>query len=58
MCKSGSINKQINKSKLNSYMKNKTIEITVILHTGKKSHTVYGNDLTGEYLRINADYRS
>ena len=58
VCKSGSINKQINKSKLNSYMKNKTIEITVILHTGKKSHTVYGNDLTGEYLRINADYRS
>ena len=58
MCKSGSIYKQINKSKLNSYMKNKTIEITVILDTGKKSHTVYGNDLTREYIRINADYRS
>ena len=39
-------------------MKNKTIEISVILQTGKKSHTVYGNDLTNEYIRINADYRS
>ena len=39
-------------------MKNSIIEINVKLNLGKFSHTVYGNDLTMEYLRINADYRS
>ena len=58
LCKNGSIYKNINYNKVNKYMKNKTIEISVILQTGKKSHTVYGNDLTNEYIRINADYRS
>ena len=58
LCKNGSIYKNINYNKINKYMKNKTIEISVILQTGKKSHTVYGNDLTNEYIRINADYRS
>ena len=39
-------------------MKNKTIEISVILNSGFVNHTVYGNDLSHEYIRINADYRS
>jgi len=39
-------------------MKNKTIEINVKLNSGKFYFTVYGNDLTHEYLKINADYRS
>ena len=39
-------------------MKNKTIEINVKLNLGKYFHTVHGNDLTFEYLNINADYRS
>ena len=39
-------------------MKNKIIEIVVDLQIGNKSHTVYGNDLKYEYIRINADYRS
>ena len=30
----------------------------VKLNLGKFYHTVYGNDLTFEYLKINADYRS
>ena len=41
-----------------NYMKNKIIEINVILNLGKYFHTVHGNDLTFEYLKINADYRS
>ena len=39
-------------------MKNKTIDVNVKLNLGKFSHTVYGNDLTLEYLKINANYRS
>ena len=58
VCENGSISKKINIRKLNNYMKNKTIEINVILNLGKYFHTVYGNDLTFEYLKINADYRS
>ncbi len=58
VCQNGSVFKKINLSNLNKYMKNKTIEISVILQNGKANHTVYGNDLTHEYIRINADYRS
>ena len=39
-------------------MKNKTIAINGKLNSGKFFHNVYGNDLTHEYLKINADYRS
>ena len=54
----GSISKKINLTKLNTYMKRKTIEISIYLESGNKNYTVYGNDLTYEYIRINADYRS
>ena len=58
VCFNGSINNKINITKLNKYMKNKIIEINVWFKNGKKNHTVYGNDLTNEYIKINADYRS
>ena len=58
VCENGSISKKINIRKLNQYMKNSTIDINVKLNIGKFNHTVYGNDLTFEYLKINADYRS
>ncbi len=58
VCENGSISKKINIRKLNHYMKNKIIDINVKLNLGKCQHTVYGNDLTLEYLKINADYRS
>ncbi len=58
VCENGSISKKINIRKLDNYMKNKIIEINVNLNLGKFYHTVYGNDLTIEYLKINADYRS
>ena len=58
VCENGLISKKINIRKLDYYMKNKTIEINVKLNLGKFYHTVYGNDLTLEYLKINADYRS
>ena len=58
VCQQGSGYKKINLKKIDNYMKNKIIEITVSLDNGKINHTIYGNDLTYEYIRINADYRS
>ena len=58
VCENGSISKRINIKKLKKYMKNSTIDINVNLKLGKFYHTVYGNDLTYEYLKINANYRS
>ncbi len=58
VCKNGKIYKNINYNKLNNYMKKNVIVINVNLNLGNFSKTVFGNDLTYEYLRINADYRS
>ncbi len=58
VCKNGSINKKLNTKKINKYMKNKIIEINVYINKGKFNHTVYGNDLTYKYIKINAEYRS
>ena len=49
---------KINFKKLDSYRLNKHIKITVNLGLGKFERTVYSSDLTHEYIRINADYRS
>ena len=58
LARKGEINKGINLSKVDKYMKNKVIEIEVDLNIGKASSVIYGNDLNNEYIRINADYRS
>ncbi len=58
VCEKGARYPDIKISKINDYMKNKIIEITVILQNGNVNHTFFGNDLTYEYIRINADYRS
>ena len=58
VCKDGSINKNIKFNKLNNYMKNKIININVNINNGKQSYLAYGNDLTHQYISINADYRS
>ena len=49
---------KINLKKLDKYMLNKHIKIKVDLGLGKFQRTVYSSDLTHEYIRINADYRS
>ena len=58
VCKNGQISRKINTKQLNRYMKQKVIKINVDLGLGKFSKTVFGNDLTYEYLQINADYRT
>ena len=54
----GQINPKIDHKKLDLYMKRKKIEVNVDLGIGKYKRTVYASDLTHEYIRINADYRS
>ena len=49
---------KINLEKLDTYMSKKHIKIIVDLGLGKFQRTVYSSDLTHEYIRINADYRS
>ena len=45
-------------SEVASYMKNQTIDISVILNMGSKNFTAYTMDFTKNYIEINADYRS
>ena len=54
----GQMFNKINIKKLDIYMKNKVIEINLDLGIGYFDRTVYASDLTYEYVRINADYRS
>ncbi len=58
VCQNGSISKNFDTININKYMKRDIIEINVYLNIGYQNHTVYGNDLNYEYIRINADYRS
>ena len=54
----GRIYSQYNESEAANYMKSSDIKITVDVGSGKKNFTVYTMDLTNEYIKINADYRS
>ena len=41
-----------------TYMKNENIDLDIEISTGVKNFTAYTMDLTNEYIKINADYRS
>lgn len=41
-----------------AYLENDTVSITVDLHLGSATATTYGCDLTYDYVKINASYRS
>ena len=43
---------------LSKYLKNKEISISIDIGMGNHKWTVYTCDLTEQYIRINADYRS
>ena len=43
---------------LTEYLKNKEINISIDVNMGNHEWTVYTCDLTEQYIRINADYRS
>ena len=50
--------KSYNEKKLSRYLKNKEIEININLNSGKSLATVWTNDLSYEYIKINAEYRT
>tara|TARA_B100000575_G_scaffold168737_1_gene135024 strand:- start:12777 stop:14042 length:1266 start_codon:yes stop_codon:yes gene_type:complete len=58
VCKDGKIYKDISTKKIDRYIKKQVIEISVDVNNGNFDHTVFGNDLTHEYIRINAEYRT
>jgi glutamate N-acetyltransferase/amino-acid N-acetyltransferase len=39
-------------------MNKKELEVTVNLHDGKASYDIFTTDLTFDYVKINASYRS
>ena len=58
MCENGQAIKNIDETKLSLALKKKTIDIIVDLGEGSKDFTVWTSDLTEDYIKINADYRS
>lgn len=54
----GEIAQNYDESELTKVMKNKEITIKVSLNNGDKAEKVYTNDLSYEYIKINAEYRS
>ena len=54
----GKIFSHYNEDEAANYMKRSDINISVDIGNGKKNFTVYTMDLTKEYIKINADYRS
>ena len=54
----GKLYSQYDENEAINYMKNSSINISIDVGSGKKNFTVYTMDLTNEYIKINADYRS
>ena len=54
----GKLNLNYDEQVVANYMKNQNIDLNVEISTGIKSFTAYTMDLTNEYIKINADYRS
>ena len=54
----GKLFEKYEEERVKEYMKNPSIEIEVDISTGTKDFTVFTMDLTKEYIKINADYRS
>ena len=54
----GQLSNSYNENETAEYMKNKEIDLSVDISTGKKNFTAYTMDLTKKYVEINSDYRS
>ena len=54
----GKIYPNYNETEVSDYMKNDTIEINLNFNSGSKNFTAFTMDLTNEYIKINANYRS
>ena len=58
LCENGRGVETVDEAALNKSLKNKNIKILVNLAEGDKEFTSWTSDLTEEYVKINADYRS
>ena len=56
--KNNKVSDKYKESKAKKYLKNKNIEININYNTGKYKATVWTTDLSYEYIKINADYRT
>jgi glutamate N-acetyltransferase/amino-acid N-acetyltransferase len=54
----GKLNQNYDEKVVAKYMKNQNIDLNIEISTGIKNFTAYTMDLTNEYIKINADYRS
>ncbi len=56
--KDNQINKNYVENRVKKYLKNDNVDITIKYNGGKESATVWTTDLTYEYIKINAEYRT
>jgi N-acetylglutamate synthase (N-acetylornithine aminotransferase) len=56
--RNNSISDQYDEEAVKRSMKDKNIEISLIFSHGKSNATVWTSDLTYNYVKINAEYRS
>ena len=54
----GQLSNSYREEEAKNYMKNKEIEVSIDIATGKKFFTAFTMDLTKKYIEINSDYRS
>jgi len=54
----GKLHESYDEKKAANYMKKENIDLNIEISTGFKNFTAYTMDLTNEYIKINADYRS
>ncbi len=58
LTKNGCVIKNVNEEKLKKELEKKYVKIVVDLDSGDHSFTAWTSDLTEQYIKINADYRS
>ena len=58
LCKNGQGVEVVDELLLSKALKKRNIDILIDLAEGDKEFTVWTSDLTEEYIKINADYRS
>jgi glutamate N-acetyltransferase / amino-acid N-acetyltransferase len=56
--KDGKLHQYYDEKETANYMKQENIDLNIEISTGNKNFTAYSMDLTNEYIKINANYRS
>ncbi len=56
--KNNKLYKKYNESLVARYLKNKNIDLNIFLNNGKYNITIWTSDLTYQYIKINAEYRT